>query len=261
MRALFHRTKPPQPTRSSLITMSSAPETIQDPNMKSNSPIVGDWDSTHTIIGAGVAIFHLASNRVVLCYHSVDKYWFLPKGRRDASEDTGSGAEREGFEESGYRNRLLPLPIPTRQPKAHNPSSGARPTPFVTEPVWTQLMPVTRTVQYILFWYIAETVPPDLESSLTARTKEEEGAYQYPPKYATGMTLEERLRMEGKEYEPIRHENTGVNEEEALYESCLVPVEEAIQRLGRSLSADVVKKGWEAIKLRRYMEDNTQGKR
>ena len=50
-------------------------------------------------IGAGVAVFHLASSRVVLCYHSVDKYFFLPKGRRDASEDTGSAAEREGFEE------------------------------------------------------------------------------------------------------------------------------------------------------------------
>ena len=62
-------------------------------------PIVSNWDSANTTIGAGVAIFHLASSRVVLCYHSVDKYYFLPKGRRDASEDTGSAAEREGFEE------------------------------------------------------------------------------------------------------------------------------------------------------------------
>ena len=66
-------------------------------------PIIGKWDSANTTIAAGVAIFHLASSRVVLCYHSVDKYYFLPKGRRDASEDTGSAAEREGFEEvSGF---------------------------------------------------------------------------------------------------------------------------------------------------------------
>ena len=65
----------------------------------SDPPIVSNWDSAHLTIGAGVAIFHLASSRVVLCYHSVDKYFFLPKGRRDASEDSGSGAEREGFEE------------------------------------------------------------------------------------------------------------------------------------------------------------------
>ena len=119
-------------------------------------------------------------------------------------------------------------------------------------------MPVTPIVQYILFWYIAETVPPELETSLTARTKEEGGAYQYPPKIAADMTLTERLRIEGDDYEPVRHENTGVSEEEALYESCLIPVEEAIQRLGRSISADVVKKGWEAVKVRRHMEENIQ---
>lgn len=66
-----------------------------------DQPVVGNWDSANTTIGAGVAIFHLASSRVVLCYHSVDKYYFLPKGRRDASEDTDSAAEREGFEEVG----------------------------------------------------------------------------------------------------------------------------------------------------------------
>ena len=67
--------------------------------LQPDPPIIGNWDSANTTIGAGVAIFHLASSRVVLCYHSVDKYYFLPKGRRDASEDTGSAAEREGFEE------------------------------------------------------------------------------------------------------------------------------------------------------------------
>ena len=66
---------------------------------KPDPPIVGGWDSANTTIGAGVAIFHLASSRVVLCYHSVHKCYFLPKGRRDASEDTGAAAEREGFEE------------------------------------------------------------------------------------------------------------------------------------------------------------------
>lgn len=66
---------------------------------KAAPPIAGNWDSAHTSIGAGVAIFHLASGRVVLCYHSTRGSYFLPKGRRDANEDTGPGAEREGFEE------------------------------------------------------------------------------------------------------------------------------------------------------------------
>ena len=65
----------------------------------SSLPVVASFDSSHLLIGAGVVIFHVVSSRVVLCYHSVDQYWFLPKGRRDAGEDSGAGAEREGFEE------------------------------------------------------------------------------------------------------------------------------------------------------------------
>lgn len=128
-------------------------------------------------------------------------------------------------------------------------------TPFVAEPVWTQLAPVGRSTQYILFWYIAETLPPDLEASLSAQEKEQGMAYQYPPKFEAGMTLKQRIEMEGEGYEPVRHENTGVNEDEALYESYLMPVEEAVEKLGRSISADVVRKGWEAILLRRQMEE------
>ena len=52
----------------------------------------------------------------------------------------------------------------------------------------------------------------------------------------------------------MRHENTGVDEEEALYESYLLPVEEAMKRLSDGVSRDVVSKGWEAIKLRKQME-------
>ena len=160
------------------------------------------------------------------------------------------------MQQSGYRNRLLPLPIPTRQPKAHNPSpSSAVSTPFVTEPVWTQLAAVKQTVQYILFWYIAETVPPDLEVSLSAQEKDQGMAYQYPPKFEPTLTLKERMGIEDG-YEPIRHENTGVDAEEALYESYLMPVEEAIEKLGRGISADVVRKGWDAIQLRHKMEDD-----
>ena len=80
-------------------------------------------------------------------------------------------------------------------------------------------------------------------------------AYQYPPKFETNLTLKERIEME-KGYEPIRHPNTGVNDDEALYESYLMTVDEAISKLGRGVSADVVRRGWEAIQLRRNMEDS-----
>ena len=110
MKAIFHRSKPSETRRTATskgMTTSHNAAQIDDASPKSDPPIIGSWDSVHTTIGAGVAIFHLASSRVVLCYHSVDKYWFLPKGRRDAGEETGAGAEREGFEE------VTSMPIPT----------------------------------------------------------------------------------------------------------------------------------------------------
>ena len=116
-------------------------------------------------------------------------------------------------------------------------------------------MPVGRSSQYFLFWYIAETVPPDLETSLSALEKEQGMAYPYPPKLDTDLTLKQRTDMEREGYEPVRHENTGVDAEEALYESYLLPVEEAVAKLGRSISADVVRRGWQGICLRRQMEE------
>ena len=70
------------------------------------------------------------------------------------------------------------------------------------------------------------------------------------------MTFKERIEIESESggYEPIRHENTGVDEEEAFYESHLVPVEEALKRLRDAVGCDVVSKGWEAIKHRKLME-------
>ena len=129
------------------------------------------------------------------------------------------------------------------------------PSPFATEPVWTQLMPQSPSIQYILFWYIAETVPPGLESSLQAETVAQGNAYQYPPKYPADLTLAQRCQLEPEGYEPVRHENTGVDAEEVLYESYLLPIEEAIDKLGRSVSADAVRRGWAAICLRRQMEE------
>lgn len=84
------------------------PETIDDlsavqipaTRRPARSPaVVAQFPCEHLVIGCGVAIFHVASARVVLCYHSRDHYWFLPKGRRDAGEETTRAAEREGFEE------------------------------------------------------------------------------------------------------------------------------------------------------------------
>ncbi|KAK7531490.1 uncharacterized protein J3D65DRAFT_637774 [Phyllosticta citribraziliensis] len=269
------------------------------PAPRSSAPVVANFASHHLTIGCGVAIFHVASEKVVLCFHSRDRYWFLPKGRKDAGEDLGRAAEREGFEESGYRNRLLPLPIQHRQPRpAHAPtqptqsdggsdvgSTTTAPSPphlnsllFSTEPVWTQLVPQSAHTQYILFWYVAETVPPDVEAALQQQQQHSitpstsfpstqtpprppplsQAPYIPPPPYPPSLSLRDRLAAEPPDYVPPRHEGTGVDAEEALYESYLVPVDEAVGRLRGSVMADVVRKGWVGIKERREWEEKAE---
>ena len=69
------------------------------------------------------------------------------------------------------------------------------------------------------------------------------------------MTLADRIALEPEGYEPIKHEQTAANTEETFYESHLLPIEEALHALGtESVSADVVRRGYAAILLRREME-------
>jgi hypothetical protein len=234
-------------------------------------PVISQYSGDKLVVGGGVAIFHIATGRVVICsdVHRGQKYYFLPKGRRDAGEESGTGAEREGYEEvrtlncfssrrqpdkppqSGYRNRRLPLPTKHRQPEGY-PRVHA--PPMTAEPVWMQLMPIgTRGSQYVLYWYIAETLPPALETELET----EVGApYKPPPPFPRDLTLRDRIKLEPEGYEPVHHEGTGVDEDEQRYESYLVSCEEAITKLGRnSVMADVVRQGWEGIQNRIAIEN------
>ncbi|KAG9190837.1 hypothetical protein G6011_08925 [Alternaria panax] len=227
-----------------------------------NEIYTAHFDSNQFVVGGGVAIFHLATSRVVICrcVYRGQTIYFLPKGRRDAGEESGPGAEREGYEEcidvikkSGYRNRLLPLPTVHRQPQAH---SRIHASPQTAEPVCMQLLPLA-TRQYIIYWYIAETLPPDLETLLETEAGE---AYKPPPPYPQNLSLRERIEHEPEGYEPRHHENTGVDELEVTYVSELVSVEEAVQRLGGEgsmgkIMADVVETGWMGIQRRFEMEN------
>lgn len=64
-----------------------------------NRPVYKTFMGRQFIHGGGVAIFHVASARVVVVHHTKENHYFLPKGRRDIGEDSVAGAEREGFEE------------------------------------------------------------------------------------------------------------------------------------------------------------------
>lgn len=181
------------------------------------------------------------------------------------------------MKQSGYRNRLLPLPIDHVQPRPF-----ASTQPWDTEPIATRMMPVSIQYQYLLFWYAAETLPPDVEAALNANstphddvtapsthttisttTSADTAAQKFamPPPFPSDMTLKQRSQMDeliGEDgektvYEPPRHEGTGVDEEEALYESFLLPIGDAMKLLVGT-SRDVLGRAWEAVQLRRQME-------
>jgi 8-oxo-dGTP pyrophosphatase MutT (NUDIX family) len=240
----------------------------QPPKMapKPSLPTIANYPSERLTIGCGVAIFHLASSRVVLCYHSRDNYYFLPKGRKNANESHTVAAEREGFEETGYHNRLLPLPLAHRQTQ---PDDGH--VEFVTEVIWVQLLPLpAQAVQYILHWYAAETLPPDVEREYMVADEGSEVAggvgrvYRSPPAFPARLTINERMRQdiishessEREIYEPVWHEGTGVDDEEALYRSSLVSIDEALRKLRGTVMADVVRRAWEAVQLRIHIEES-----
>lgn len=76
------------------------------------------------------------------------------------------------------------------------------------------------------------------------------------------MTLRQRVAQDSvvgadakaEVYEPLRHEGTGVDEEELLYTSFLLPVDDVRRKLRGSVMEDVVRRGWEGIQLRMEME-------
>jgi hypothetical protein len=125
---------------------------------------------------------------------------------------------------------------------------------WVIEPLATRMMPVAREYQYLLFWYAAETVSESDEEALNAVASE---GFVKPEAFPEDMTLKEREKLdmrEGRIYEPKRHEGTGVDEDEAFYVGMLVGVDEAMRLLGGT-SADVVRRAWEGVCLRRKLEE------
>ena len=83
-------------------TLTAMPADAHPSSPQSSSVVYGQYLAEDFVQGGGVAIFHLASKRVVICSaddHRGRTYYFLPKGRRDAGEDAVTGAEREGYEE------------------------------------------------------------------------------------------------------------------------------------------------------------------
>lgn len=69
----------------------------------------------------------------------------------------------------------------------------------------------------------------------------------------------DRLALEPEGYEPTRYENTGVDSDEANYMSYLLPIEDAIQKLGKNSMGEVITAGWERIQARLAAEVGDTG--
>jgi len=124
--------------------------------------------SSAFLTGAGAVIFHRKSKRVVLVIDEREEArslgWFLPKGRKDVGESLEHAACREGEEESGYPNHLLPVPVATRAPKK------ALDRNFLsTEPIYMHNWAISPRKGfpsgglYTVFWYVCEVTDEDLD--------------------------------------------------------------------------------------------------
>ncbi|RPA81464.1 hypothetical protein BJ508DRAFT_376383 [Ascobolus immersus RN42] len=168
-------------------------------------------------VSAGSSIaFHIPTGRVVLVHDSRLNQWFLPRGRKDVGEPIGVCAVREGFEESGYKGELLPHPLPTKQPSPGGVHSSKHGT-LTTEPIYTALMPHFQSARRL------GAYPP---KSFLANPVGNRFSHLYLVQYFI-LTLGED--------EPVRAENWKdglMGAHEVGYESFLLPIEEAVEKLG-----------------------------
>jgi len=120
------------------------------------------------MLGAGMVIIQPSTNKVVLVYDSIGKYWFLPKGRKDLGESLEKTALREAYEESGYQVEFLPLHIPSCAPAPpDDPDAYLR---LNTEPILVTLTSWSAKAagrgrrrypgEYLTSWYVGQ-IPHD----------------------------------------------------------------------------------------------------
>ena len=82
------------------------------------------------------------------------------------------------------------------------------------------------------------------------------------------MTLKERIAADNivdengqaVVYQPRKVLGTAQDDEEEMYDSFLLTVSDARQKLKGSVMEDVVRRGWDAIRLRMQMEEKSDAR-
>jgi hypothetical protein len=149
--------------------------------------------------------------------------------------------------------RLPQQTLPPTNPPPPTPSPPAYPRPPFTRRARLVATHAPPHIPIPTLLVHRRDFTPSLEPLLQPSPGE---ACKAPPPYPQNLTLKERIKQEPEGYEPVKHEGTGVDEDELGYQSYLVSVEEAVEKLGRgSVMADVVLKGWKGVQDRFVMED------
>ncbi|KAF5375430.1 hypothetical protein D9615_007919 [Tricholomella constricta] len=138
-----------------------------EPLSEFSSPPVPNsgWASENFMFGAGMVIIQPSSHKIVVIYDTRDKYWFLPRGRKDMGESLEATAIREAYEESGYQAEFFPLYTPSHAPAPPNDRSiYERPNtePFyITLTSWSPGRGNRKSGgEYLTSWYIGQ-IPED----------------------------------------------------------------------------------------------------
>ncbi len=92
--------RPVQPKRSVLTSLNPTRPRLSSASSPTTIPTDSAWHANDFMLGSGMVILQPSTEGVVLVYEKVEKYWFLPKGRKDIGESLEEASLREAYEEA-----------------------------------------------------------------------------------------------------------------------------------------------------------------
>ncbi|KAK3940890.1 NUDIX hydrolase domain-like protein [Diplogelasinospora grovesii] len=126
--------------------------------------------SSEFYLASGTVTLDLVRHKVLVIRDRISGTYSLPRGRKDWGETLEGTAERETYEETGARAKLLPVPLATRStpPQSRDPTHGpdqqALETAQIDTDVWRALLTEPAALMQhfqpngalaVVLWYVA----------------------------------------------------------------------------------------------------------
>ncbi|PSR81826.1 hypothetical protein PHLCEN_2v6257 [Hermanssonia centrifuga] len=141
--------RPVQPKRSVLTSLNPTRPRLSSASSPTTIPTDSAWHANDFMLGSGMVILQPSTEGVVLVYEKVEKYWFLPKGRKDIGESLEEASLREAYEEASTLQYYAAGLIPNTEPI------------YITTTSWHRQRPIQRCVKsdgqggtYLTFWFV-----------------------------------------------------------------------------------------------------------